>query len=264
MTRTLVSVITISFMDPDGLRKTTQSVDEQIGAFDLQHIVVDGGSPGVQDFLLQRKSKNPNFIGVSEPDCGRYHAMNKGIDLAAGDLLWFMHSGDVFSNERSIATALGRLKDPVNQWGYGYARLVDQFGEFHGAFGHAPFSLKRYSLGGKSIPHQAAFFGRAVIDRVGGYDLSHGLAADQLYMLRTAVRSDPVIVPEFLCNFDISGVGTNRPAWHHFRDMSRARKIAKLQVVNPVVDFTVTVGLTVAIILKDALAKYARRTRSNN
>ena len=247
-----VSIITISFQDRDGLMRTRDSVAHQVGDFSVEHIIVDGGS---RDGTVEVLEGFPDdVIWVSEPDAGRYDAMNKGIRRATGELIWFMNSGDVFGSTASVATALRCLQAKPNwstSWGYGLARKVDTNGDHIGQFGDIPFSVSKFALGGHPIPHQAAFFGRGVIDKVGEYSLEHGLAADQLYMLQCAMFSEPLVVADFLCNFDVGGAGSSRSVRAHFRDMRRARASASFRafrfrffddVVSALSEFRSTLG----------------------
>lgn len=71
-----VSVITITRDDSAGLRATTASVLAQQGEFEIEHIVVDGGADPQTAKLLADLGSTAQLI--SEPDEGRYDAMNKG------------------------------------------------------------------------------------------------------------------------------------------------------------------------------------------
>jgi putative colanic acid biosynthesis glycosyltransferase len=66
----------------------------------IEYILVDGGST---DGTVELIKKHENKIGrwISQPDKGIYDAMNKGIDLATGEWIIFMNSGDSF-NHNSI------------------------------------------------------------------------------------------------------------------------------------------------------------------
>ena len=57
---------------------------------------------------------------------------------------------------------------------------------------------------------------------VGEYDVEFGLAADQLYLLRAALRQEPVVLDRVVCDFDTTGAGTVRPISENFRDLRRA------------------------------------------
>lgn len=216
-----VSVITITYCDDAGLEKTTRSVLSQRGDFETEHIVVDGGARVSTKEILARLGSTATL--VSEPDRGRYDAMNKGIRLATGDVLWFMHSGDRFGSEGSIAAALAATESPTREWGYGFARLVDSAETMIGISGRPVFSMKWLAFG-VVVPHQAAFFGSEVVSELGPYDEEIGLAADQLYMLRAAQIRPPTQVYDFLCDFDISGAGTIRAPHRHLLDFRKIRR----------------------------------------
>lgn len=121
-----VSVITISFNDLDGLQRTVKSVRAQRYRGRIEHIVIDGGSG--DDVVAYLSGCEPGFAyWQSEPDGGRYDAMNQGIAHASGDLLWFLHSADRFSGPDVVAQAVEALsgKGPVSElWGFGMDRLV--------------------------------------------------------------------------------------------------------------------------------------------
>lgn len=199
-----------------------KSVLTQVGDFEIEHIVIDGAAS--DETARVAAALQSNAILISERDEGRYDAMNKGIARASGDLLWFMHSGDRFGSNESIMAVLSRVCCSQEDWGYGLARLIDVDGTFKGTFGDLDFSLRRLALGTSTVPHQACFFGSKIISRIGNYDLDHGLAADQLYVMRAAMLKRPVIVPEYICNFDITGAGSSRWPYCHYSDMRVARR----------------------------------------
>ena len=96
----ILSIITVSFNNLDGLTKTTNSIIEQTFR-DFEWIVIDGGSSdGSKEYLI----KNSKYISYwcSEPDNGIYNAMNKGIMKAKGNYLLFMNSGDFLFNKHVL------------------------------------------------------------------------------------------------------------------------------------------------------------------
>lgn len=177
-----VSVITISFNDLDGLQRTVKSVRAQRYRGRIEHIVIDGGSG--DDVVAYLSGCEPGFAyWQSEPDGGRYDAMNQGIAHASGDLLWFLHSADRFSGPDVVAQAVEALsgKGPVSElWGFGMDRLVG----LDRVRGPIPFSLRKFLAGKQVVPHQASFFGSSLVAKIGGYDLDFGIAADQEFILR--------------------------------------------------------------------------------
>ncbi|BBX38722.1 glycosyltransferase family 2 protein [Mycobacterium simiae] len=214
-----VSVITISFKDLDGLKRTVNSVRAQRYSGRIEHIVIDGGSG---DEVVEYLSGIEPTLAYwqSEPDGGRYDAMNQGIARASGDVLWFMHSSDCFPDPDAVADAITAISDqgPVREvWGYGMDNLVG-LGRVRSPM---PFRLRKFLAGWQVIPHQASFYGSSVIKQLGGYDLDFGIAADQEFILRAALLREPVTIRRVLCDFDTTGVGTNRAPSEVFDDLRR-------------------------------------------
>jgi hypothetical protein len=87
-----LSVITICKNIRDGIKDTCQSIANQTFG-DFEWIVVDGASVDGTLDILDKYRKYMNHF-VSEPDGGIYEAANKGIGLARGEYLLFLHGGD--------------------------------------------------------------------------------------------------------------------------------------------------------------------------
>lgn len=93
-----LSIITVNFNNPTGLEETIISVINQTNK-DFEYIIVDGASTKGDVDIIKRYSKDITKW-VSEPDTGIYNAMNKGANMANGDYLLFMNSGDtMYCNE---------------------------------------------------------------------------------------------------------------------------------------------------------------------
>ncbi|TRW85601.1 glycosyltransferase [Mycolicibacterium sp. 018/SC-01/001] len=218
-----VSVITITLNDLDGLRRTVDSVRAQRFAGPIEHIVIDGGSgDDVVDYLRQIESGLTYW--QSQPDAGRYDAMNQGIAHASGDLLWFLHSRDCFSDADSLACVVQTIAShgPVNDlWGYGMENLIGPDGASVGLQAPMPFDMRKFLMIQATIPHQASYFGSSVVREVGGYDLGFEIAADQLFMLRAALIREPITIERVVTDFDITGAGSARSVDDVFDDMRR-------------------------------------------
>jgi glycosyltransferase involved in cell wall biosynthesis len=220
-----ISVITIARDDAEGLRNTLASVRSQTYA-DIQHVVVDGGSADGSAELLGSLQECESLVWVSEPDHGRYDAMNKGVRMSDGQLLWFMHSSDTFMDVDSVEKVIANACQDGWSWAYGFSE-VSRAGAVVGFQGRMPFRLRKFSLGGHPVPHQATIFEREFFLNLGSYDTGFGLAADQLLMLKAATITRPAVIPAFLCKFDGFGAGSLQPPWRHYQDMMRARQIVK-------------------------------------
>jgi glycosyltransferase involved in cell wall biosynthesis len=88
----LISVITVVYNDVINIEATILSVINQ-NYENIEYIVIDGKSnDGTVDII--RKFESSVEYWISEPDKGIYYAMNKGADIAKGDFITFMNSGD--------------------------------------------------------------------------------------------------------------------------------------------------------------------------
>ena len=91
-----ITIVTITYNAERYLEQTITSVIEQTYT-NREYIVVDGNSSdGTLDIIKKYESEIDNWI--SEPDNGIADAMNKGIDLATGDYILFLHSDDCFEH----------------------------------------------------------------------------------------------------------------------------------------------------------------------
>lgn len=90
--RPKISVVTPTFNGIATLRETIESVLAQ-DYKDWEHIVIDGGSTdGTVDLI----KSYPHLKWVSEKDKGHYHAMNKGIERSAGQIIGILNADDCY------------------------------------------------------------------------------------------------------------------------------------------------------------------------
>jgi glycosyltransferase involved in cell wall biosynthesis len=94
-----ISVVTINYNMGGDLAGTIESVLSQNYA-NLEYIVVDGGSTDNSVDVIKKYDRIDHWI--SEPDEGRYYAMNKGVRAATGDWVIFINSGDRFHDPNVV------------------------------------------------------------------------------------------------------------------------------------------------------------------
>ena len=87
----VISIVTPSYNMLPYLKLCSASVKDQNGQ--VEHIVFDGGSTdGTADWLREQR----NIISVSEKDKGMYHALNKAIDMARGDIIGHLNCDEQY------------------------------------------------------------------------------------------------------------------------------------------------------------------------
>ena len=102
-----VTIITVCKNAETAIEKTIKSVIEQDFP-NIEYIVIDGGSTDhTHSVILKYQSQ----IGVliQESDQSLYEALNKGIKISSGDIIGFLHAGDVFSEIDTISTIVNEF-----------------------------------------------------------------------------------------------------------------------------------------------------------
>lgn len=178
-----ISVITVCYNSVSTIEATILSVLQQSYAT-IEYIVVDGDSnDGTKSVLEKYRDKITKI--VSEKDKGLYDALNKGIKLATGDVIAFLHADDFYTDptviEKYVKVFEGGNYDAV------YANLfyVDaddttkvkrkwNSGEYnHGAF-----------LNGWMPPHPTLFVRKEIYEKYGSFNTDFKTSADYELMLR--------------------------------------------------------------------------------
>jgi len=191
MQRKLVSVITVTYENLEGLERTFKSVSSQTND-NIEWIVIDGGSKdGTVAFLDQCTFPNMNW--VSESDSGIFDAMNKGIARSSGDYCIFMNAGDVFASSDILSKVSNEIGNKEYNVVYGDS-LEDVNGALPLKKARDP-SLNIYSM---FTHHQSIFYLRDKI--LSGYDQSYKYSADWAFTTRVLNMKDK---PSHYCPFPI-------------------------------------------------------------
>jgi glycosyltransferase involved in cell wall biosynthesis len=195
-----ISVVTPSFNSINTIRETIESVMRQDYPR-WEHIVIDGGST---DGTLEVLKQNPHLIWVSEKDQGHYHAMNKGIARATGDLLAILNSDDCYRTQafRKVADAFVAHPD----WDGAFSDVIFKDGEGHEIYRREEavfdYNVLRFSRI-CYVNHPTLFVKKSVYDRLGSYRYQDFLnAADYEFFLRLGRdRCRIGHIPEFLVDY---------------------------------------------------------------
>ena len=96
-----ISVVTSCFNSSETIRATLDSIRAQDYDY-LELIIVDGGST---DNTMHIVSEFDDIvsISISEKDRGIYDALNKGVNLASGEVVGFLHSDDYFASSSVVS-----------------------------------------------------------------------------------------------------------------------------------------------------------------
>ena len=199
-----ISIVTPSLNQGEFIERTILSVLSQTGAFDLEYIVVDGGS--TDDSLEIIKKHEDKLRWVSEEDRGQSDAINKGFNMASGGILAWLNSDDTYEPD-ALSEVAEQYRKHRFKWCFGNCRNIDENDrEIRRAITkYKIFESRRYSykrlLSKDFISQPAVFFTRDVYQEVGPLDLNCHYSMDYDYWLRIGKKYSPVYINKFLANF---------------------------------------------------------------
>ena len=90
-----ISVITVVLNNKSTIEETIKSVLNQKYP-NLEYIIIDGGSTDGTLDIINKYNEQIDYL-KSEKDLGIYDAFNKGLKIASGDLIGFINSDDIYT-----------------------------------------------------------------------------------------------------------------------------------------------------------------------
>lgn len=206
MSETRISIITASLDAAAHIERAIQSVAAQTYPH-TEHVIIDGGSSdGTVDIVERHRDQLGYF--VSEPDNGIYDAMNKGIESASGDILFFLNTDDRFCDERVVEDVLSVFQqDPTLDVVYG-----DLIWDVSGTMTRSkqPDTITRGFLARTTILHQTVFARKEVFESTGGFSEEYRVVSDYEWMIKVFLRDKR---PYQHVDRDIVVMGTQGVSW---------------------------------------------------
>jgi putative colanic acid biosynthesis glycosyltransferase len=194
----MFSIVTITYNNLVGLKKTATSVIEQT-CKDYEWIIIDGASTdGTQDYLDDLKVSYS-----SEPDKGIYDAMNKGLARAHRQYIVFMNAGDIFAASNTldlVKSAIEKTGHPDLLYGPALESRPDS------ETGHkSPLRIK-FLAWGLPTHHQALYY-KTSLAKAQSYNTYYKIAADYDFTCRFMKQTKTVHIVSFpLCLFEPGGL----------------------------------------------------------
>jgi len=200
----LVSIIIPTYNSIGFLSKAVDSILSQ-NFKDFEIVIMDNLSvDGTADLIEQYKKKDNRFRLFRERDYGIYDAMNKGIDQAKGDWLYFMGADDTLFDENvlsSIAMHLTAENDIV----YGDSLWIPENFKEAGEWKYETFVKA-------NINHQRIFYRKNVFKQYGGLKLKYKIASDHEMNIRFFCNKNirKKYIPVTICKFHSGGFSANK------------------------------------------------------
>lgn len=213
-----ISIITVCLNSAQTIEQTIQSVIGQ--KYDnYEYIIIDGCST---DKTLEILNKYKEYITtiVSEPDNGIYDAMNKGIALAAGDIIGILNSDDWY--EPGILETVEKcFQDSDTDIIYGRLNVFKENGERETAK-ESHIEKIRYEM---AIPHPTVFVKKDIYVKYGTFKLEYRISADYELMLRFYTKEARFLcVNKVITNFRRGGISARQGRLAEEETLRIARK----------------------------------------
>jgi glycosyltransferase involved in cell wall biosynthesis len=198
-----ISIVTPSYNQAPFIGATIESVLAQAGAFEIEYIVMDGGSTdGSVDVIRAYADRvaagawpvqcaGVSMAWVSQRDNGQSDAINQGLRRATGDILSYLNSDDMYAPGAFEWVARAFAEQVDVDIIYGDGDVIDADGNVQWEwlsrpYDHAVMSSYHFLWNDFTnyIMQQATFWRRQLHDRIGLFDESFHYAMDAEYWIR--------------------------------------------------------------------------------
>jgi len=202
-----VSIITIVRNNRATMEDCVKNVLSQ-SYKEIEYIVVDGGSnDGTIDIIQAYHERISQWI--SEPDQGIYDAMNKGIEMATGQVIGFLHSSDVYAHPRVIEEVARVFEKSNVSSVYGDLQYVDKenLNRVIRNWKSSPYRHGKFRQGWMP-PHPTFFVRKEIYEKYGYFNTDFRIAGDYELMLRflERYRISAAYIPEVLVKMRWGGM----------------------------------------------------------
>lgn len=201
-----VSIITVSLNSANIIEDCIESVVNQ-SYKNIEYIIIDGGSTdGTLDII--KKYENKISFWISKKDHGIYDAMNKGINLATGEIIGIINSDDIYADDFVIENIVEFITKKNVDTCYGNLIYIDRknTNRIIRLWRSGKYSKTKFKRGWMP-PHPTFFVKNHIYKRYGSFNLKFPIIADYELMLRFLYKHNisTVYIPKVLVKMRTGG-----------------------------------------------------------
>ena len=180
-----ISIITATFNSGKFIESCINSILKQnYKKFEI--IIIDGLSTDSTIKKIKTLLDKHNNIKIfSEKDLGIYHALNKGIEKANGDIIGFVHSDDLLYNKNVLSNIIDVFKNSNIDGVYGDLQYVEKQNtnkviRYWKSKDFKPNLINK----GWTPPHPTLYLRKKVYEKHGFFDLNYKISSDYDFMTK--------------------------------------------------------------------------------
>ncbi len=207
--QTLISIIIPTFNSSKTLKNCLESIFAQ--DFSSYEILIMDSVSTDETLVIANSytSKYSNIKIYSEKDKGIYDAMNKGMNLAKGDWLFFLGSDDSFYNSEVLSKISKVISNTNKKIVYGNVEIVgNNAWAKNGEVYAGKFTIQK--LLNQNICHQAIFYNRIFLkENIGNYNLSYTKSSDWDLNLKCLSKAEFEFTDLIVAKYSVEGFSGN-------------------------------------------------------
>lgn len=194
-----ISIITATYNSEKTIRSCLESVASQTVLRNVEHIIIDGKST---DNTLSVVSEFTHVTRIiSEPDRGIYHAFNKGIIAASGNIIYFLNSDDELATPETLDKVLEQFSDEID-YVHGRILIFDEVTKMVRI-------SEAYRGQSDYRPKHPAFFCRKMLfEHIGLFNECLTIAADSYFMRKVVTMYNGKYLDDVITRFRMGGCST--------------------------------------------------------
>ena len=178
-----VSIITVCYNSASTIEATILSVANQTYQ-NIEYLIVDGNS---KDTTVEIIKKHNATVAkwISEKDNGIYDAMNKGVEMATGEIIGILNADDVFANNKVVENIVKYFADDSIDALYADLKYVqrDDITKVIRFWKSGEYREGKF-YNGWMPPHPTLYLRKSIYQKYGNYRTDMPSAADYELMLR--------------------------------------------------------------------------------
>lgn len=180
-----ISIITVCYNSEQTISKTIKSVLNQSYS-NIEYIIIDGDSKDSTKAIISKYVHDApiKIRFFSEKDKGIYDAINKGINIATGDIIGILNSDDIFFDNH-VVSKIANLFHLYNDLDsiVGDIIFVKSNDSVHRIYSSKNWTPKQFEWG-MMPPHPTFYCKKSIYEKYGLYRLDFKIASDYELMMR--------------------------------------------------------------------------------